>query len=101
MVGITREPSSVFSQDVTCIMTVYDTPVVYIVDLDFVSETFSNDADCVQLDCEQDDFKCSRDIDTLENITGPASVSVFDRIWIQGLDTMLANNSISFEFRSM
>jgi hypothetical protein len=96
MVGNRPQAKIVLDQDTACILSVHNVPLVYVIDLDFVGDSFSNDRDCFMVTHRKSSgFRCTRDIDTLEGITD--LVPTFDQIWDDGVPTTLGN--LQFTFR--
>ena len=94
--GKQDEVSILFKQDKSWTMKVYNVPRVYIVDLDFVGEKFTNDKDCFRLEDGQDNnHRCTRDMDTLE--MGNGFLSIFDAIFKEKVSTSIG--TIQFRYK--
>jgi hypothetical protein len=87
LIGTTKQSSIRFDQDDSWTMIVSNVPYVFIIDLDFVGSTFTNDKDCIRLGSSRDDVRCTRDIDTLE--TNTRMIAQFSNVWDIGVSTTI------------
>lgn len=97
MVGKKPRPFIVLDQDPSWVLEVYDVSMVYIVDMDFVSDTFTNDKDCVNLRNPEGEFRCTRDIDTIHVST--TLLESFEAIWESQVSTSVDNASFTYRAR--
>ena len=83
MVSTTRHDVVVLDKSPLWTVELYNTHVLYIVDLDFVSGTFENGADCIP---RTGKYTCTHDIDTMGDDTFDSYFHVYDDMLLQQTD---------------